>query len=411
MTLEATSLPFKEAVDFFRQKVNLPTARWPDILHGAHTRAFTVAGATKDALLVGFREAVDKAISQGTTLEAFRGDFDRLVKAHGWDYNGTRGWRTKVIYETNLRTAYAAGRWAQMTDPDVLRQYPYLRYVHDDSVKHARPEHKAWDGLVLLATDPWWKTHYPPNGWGCMCSVEPISRRELKALGKDGPDKAPPIELRRATLNTSDGPVEVEVPKGIDPGWGYHVGESAYGWRLTAEERKARPVEWTRLTEGDWSTAGRPERLEPQPAVAKPLAQAPRDEAAVRQAIVDATGAEQQVYTLPTGDPVLVDAGFLAGHLPKERGALAPLIPELLTAPEEVWLAFERDETTGKVRLVKRVVKVVAAGPDRTLIMVTEAVGGIMRALTFFSNRGAKASDLRNFNARVRVGKLVYARR
>jgi hypothetical protein len=42
---------------------------------------------------------VDKAITGGTTLEDFRKDFDRIVAKHGWDYNGGRNWRSKVIYE------------------------------------------------------------------------------------------------------------------------------------------------------------------------------------------------------------------------------------------------------------------------------------------------------------------------
>ena len=31
----------------------------------------------------------------------------------GWA-NGGRNWRTRVIFETNLRTSYAAGRWQQL---------------------------------------------------------------------------------------------------------------------------------------------------------------------------------------------------------------------------------------------------------------------------------------------------------
>ena len=40
-------------------------------------------------------------------VEAFREDFDAIVARLGWDYNGGRDWRTRVIYETNLNTSYA----------------------------------------------------------------------------------------------------------------------------------------------------------------------------------------------------------------------------------------------------------------------------------------------------------------
>ena len=124
-----------------------------------------VAGAYKADLLSDFRDAVDKAIAQGTTLEEFRKDFDATVARHGWSYNGTRNWRSEVIYNTNIRTSYAAGRWEQLQDPDVKAFYGYLVYRHGDS-RVPRPQHLAWNGLTLPADDPWWKTHYPPNGWG-----------------------------------------------------------------------------------------------------------------------------------------------------------------------------------------------------------------------------------------------------
>ena len=53
---------FPAAEQYFRNKVNLPTQRWDDLMRGEHARAFVVAGATRDALLTDLREAVDAAI-------------------------------------------------------------------------------------------------------------------------------------------------------------------------------------------------------------------------------------------------------------------------------------------------------------------------------------------------------------
>ncbi len=163
--IEYKKLPFGEAIEFFQKKVKIPTERWNDLSKGMHARGFMIAGATRDALLTDFFTAVGKTLSQGSTLADFQKDFDKIVSRHGWDYNGGRNWRSRVIYETNIRTAHSAGRHKQMTDPDVLSARPYWEYRHGDS-RVPRQIHLSWDGLVLVANDPWWATHDPPNGWG-----------------------------------------------------------------------------------------------------------------------------------------------------------------------------------------------------------------------------------------------------
>jgi uncharacterized protein with gpF-like domain len=162
-------LPFTEQIEFFRRKLNLPTESWTDIYEAEHDWAFVVAGANRDALVADFREAVERAIADGATLEDFRADFDRIVATHGWSYNGSAGWRSRVIYETNLRSSYQAGRYAQLQEGN----WPYWEYVHADWVQHPRPLHLAWNGMVLRSDDSWWDTHFPPNGWGCQCTVPP----------------------------------------------------------------------------------------------------------------------------------------------------------------------------------------------------------------------------------------------
>lgn len=221
------SLPFSEQIAFFRRKLNLPTASWTDIVHEQHDHAFVVAGANKLDLVQDFRQAVDAAIANGETLQQFRKRFDEIVARHGWSYNGGRNWRSRVIYETNLRTSYAAGRYAQLQA--VKKFMPFWQYVHSDAVVHPRPMHLAWNGLVLAADDPWWHTHFPPNGWGCQCTVHALDARDLKRIGKDGPDQAPPDNMQTVTVGINGpSPRVVETPAGVDPGFGYAPGKSAF---------------------------------------------------------------------------------------------------------------------------------------------------------------------------------------
>jgi uncharacterized protein with gpF-like domain len=223
MAVEYRRTGFIEAIQFFRKKLDVTSEHWTDLWKEAHDTAFTVAGATKADLLADLRRSVDKAISEGKTIQDFRKEFDETVQKHGWQYKGNRGWRTRVIYETNLRTAYSAGRYAQMTDSDVQRARPYWQYRHGGSAD-PREQHLSWDGMVLPADDPWWNTHYPPNGWGCSCKVVALSESDLERMGKDGPDRAPETGTYQWT-NPRTGEVK-EVPEGVDPGWDYAPGKS-----------------------------------------------------------------------------------------------------------------------------------------------------------------------------------------
>jgi hypothetical protein len=244
---EAISLPFQEAIDFFLQKARVPTAHWDDVWRAAHSHSFMIAGATSDALLADFQAEIAKALKEGTTLADFRKSFDEIVERHGWSYNGTPGWRSRVIYETNLSTAYSAGRYAQMTEPETLQAFPYWTYVHGDS-QRPRPLHLGWNGLTLRADDPFWNTHYTPNGWGCSCSVAVTSARGLARMGKSGPDKAPPIETR--PWRSRSGVVH-QVPVGIDPGFDYNPGMA---WKQGGKDIPVRAP--------DWRPVGRPPPIE-----------------------------------------------------------------------------------------------------------------------------------------------------
>lgn len=220
------SVTFTEAQEFLRQKVSLPSKRWTDTLHQAHDRAFVIAGADSVALVDDIRGALTRSIGpDGGGLEAFRKEFDAIVKNLGWDYTGGRNWRTRVIYETNLRTAHQAGRLKQMRDPDVIKLRPYWRYVHGETrePKTPRAEHLAWDGMVFMHDDPIWDTIYPQNGWKCSCGVGTLSKAGLKRLGKDGPDNAPVLKIRKVKDPTTG--EWVDVPEGIDFGWGYQPGD------------------------------------------------------------------------------------------------------------------------------------------------------------------------------------------
>lgn len=202
--------PFAEQTAFFRGKLGnlIPTESWLDVQKSAHDTGFMVAGAAKADLLADLARAVDGAIADGQGIGWFRANFDQIVEKHGWSYKGEYNWRTRTIYRTNMASSYSAGRLVQLKSGS----FTHWIYRHSDSVARPRPLHVSWNGLTLPVDDPWWQTHYPPNGWGCQCYVIGATRKTAERMGgriEDAPD---------------DGTEPDGRPKGIDKGWDYQPG-------------------------------------------------------------------------------------------------------------------------------------------------------------------------------------------
>ncbi|ERL56150.1 phage head morphogenesis protein [Psychrobacter aquaticus] len=184
----AFGLKFQSQIDFFKQKVRLPTQSYKDISAIQHDKAFVVAGAMKADLLRDLQSAVGRAIEDGESLGAFRKRFASIVEKRGWkDYTGSdstvgRAWRTRVIYLTNMRTSHAAGRWQQMTTPEMMKARPYWQYRHVTR-DNPRLYHQRLNNKVLKADDAWWQVNYPPNGYGCNCYTRTLSQADMNRLG------------------------------------------------------------------------------------------------------------------------------------------------------------------------------------------------------------------------------------
>lgn len=173
------SLPFEEAIAWFRKKgYALSPESWRDLWQQAHGRAFTVARVTAMDVLEDIRAEVDKALAEGTSLEAFQADLRKTLERKGWFSpsgvdaevempDGTirkrlTPWRLETVYRVNLQTAYSAGRYRQMEEVKAAR--PFWQYK-TRPVAASRPDHLAQEGKVYHADHPFWDEWYPPNGF------------------------------------------------------------------------------------------------------------------------------------------------------------------------------------------------------------------------------------------------------
>ncbi len=354
---DTNQFKFDQAINFYRNKMKLPTSGWTDVWQEQHSHAFVVAGATHDALVEDFYNAIQKAKWEGGGYDEFRTRFNEIVAKHGWAHNGAPGWRSKIIYDTNINQAYNAGRYKQM---DALREFrPYWEYDHT-SIEHPRLEHKAWDSIILPADSDWWDTHYPANGWGCKCRVHALSKpeaqRKWEIKGKTGPDTAPPIEWEeRVVGKNGSNPRTVRVPKGIDPGFAYNPGKA---W---LEPHTIPPLKGydsvLKQRDTPWPTGFKPPAMPKAsmvPAdVILPSGTAP--EVAVAD-FLDIFGADMEtgaVFTDAVGVSVAISKAlfqdgtgefkWLAHPEKIDRLRYVNMLAMTLIEPDEIWWAWEED--------------------------------------------------------------------
>ncbi|HHT4028164.1 TPA: phage minor head protein [Enterobacter hormaechei] len=249
----------KEALAWLKSKKLKPGFDFRDIWREEQSVSFTVAKMTQLDLLQDVKTLLEEALADGQTFIQFRETLKPLLVKRGWwgvqmmddpltgesrqvQLGSDR--RLRAIYDTNMRTARSAGQWERIER--TKRAMPYLLYTLGPSREH-RVEHLKWADLCLPVDDPFWQTHFFPNGWGCKCGARQVSKYEYEQLLKKGVTRnvpqlddngnptghvtresvpvrtQAPATKRTKWLNKRTGEEEM-VSEGIDPGWDYNPG-------------------------------------------------------------------------------------------------------------------------------------------------------------------------------------------
>ena len=196
---------------------------------------------------------MDKAIKEGESYGETKKQLTELFERKGW--TGTRidvdskgnakkvelgtPRRIRTIINSNINSAYAAGRYLeQMEETDFAPYWQYMA-VNDEST---RPEHKALHLKVYKSTDRFWENFYPPNGWNCRCYVRNLTKRQVERMGYTVENTDNHFvevskmvggeEKKIPAYKFNDGGIErTLVP---DAGWETNVGKSAWGIDVAA---------------------------------------------------------------------------------------------------------------------------------------------------------------------------------
>lgn len=252
-------LPHREAIEYFRSKGyahELQRFHHLDHWREDHARNWVVAKAMQDDVLRAIRAEMDLALSEGRLLSEFQKDLAPRLQRMGWwgkaemedPVTGETETvqlgsmhRLRTIFDTNMRTAHAAGHWAAIQRTKAA--FPYLHYIQIQRPTK-RHDHARFHDRIWRVDDPIWQKIYPPNGYFCGCVViqrtEGWMRRNARTV-----DEALDLEEEEWTHKRS-GEVHM-IPRGIQPGFDTNPGAAwldlGEGWdRMTPDltpERRA----------------------------------------------------------------------------------------------------------------------------------------------------------------------------
>jgi len=169
------NIPFKEALEYLK-------ALSPQVAHSAtevsemyrEGKNFSIARSAKLLILDRIKKYIQAGV-KGTPKE----NAIQAIKKAG---NFSRGY-AKTIYQTNLSSAYTAGRFEQAKEPHVAQIVKAFQYVAIDDPPRVRPNHFAHHGLVASQFDPAWNEFSPPQGFNCRCGVRLVTVFEARRRG------------------------------------------------------------------------------------------------------------------------------------------------------------------------------------------------------------------------------------
>lgn len=170
-------LPWDEALAAFLQRVPQRENELQRLYRAYSQRADTATQMALVQLQEMVKDRLAEHIDQGGTYADFAQSIEDGTESLG--ITGDDPAYLKMVFRTNVQTAYGAGRFRALTDPDVIAEYPYIQYrtVGDARV---RDEHRILDRGIYAVSNPAWFRIAPPNSYNCRCSAVPMTADEVK---------------------------------------------------------------------------------------------------------------------------------------------------------------------------------------------------------------------------------------
>jgi hypothetical protein len=371
--------PFQNAVNYQLERIPGRVEDFEKLSAEAKQRAFWIAGLVRKDLITSALHEAQAFIAEGKTREEFLDHIGELLDKQGGVFLSPT--RLELIAQNAFAVPYAAGRYKQAFDPEVVKERPIIQYPlgpHDtDTSKICL----ALEGLRARYDDPIWKKIWPPNHHHER-HLQPTTLTEDQAL-----------ELGEIYASAGDREYPFVDGREIhpDPGWDFEPGLLHADDRALVEAARTVGAELPAKKAADYGLEAladvAADELPAMPDLMPRLVDA-TDAAAVEQSWAefrDLFGIDEDsastIVNDALGDGVIVTRGsfdYLARGGADDRVYLAPTIRPTIEEPFEVWMV-ERKRGEATV-FHKRYIGMFAEGDKKkaVLVIVDESPDGLL---------------------------------
>ncbi|MGA7616322.1 MAG: phage minor head protein [Thermoanaerobaculia bacterium] len=409
--------PFQEALLFQRKRSPMVADNFYSLIPEARPRAFTITGLQRYSSLLEANRLVEEALASGMTKSDFADHLGEIVDAQGGTILSPQ--RLELIHQNAIATATAAGRYQQLSDPDVLDERPYWQYPLGPHDGRTSAICRQLEGLVARHDDPIWDHIYPPNHHNerhynvtSLTAEQAGESGKLYEHGEKNPKLGPVIDGREI------------LP---DPGFDFAPKNvMAADDRFFAKALADLGPEIPMKTAADYGLAS----LDTLPPDSPPRLGSPfrGDRAADWNAFREATGIGEGAtgawFVDYASDGVRVNEDtflHLAGYASSgeqlspaaraERGIVLPLIQHVLENPAEVWYV-RRNRPDGAPYYIKRYLGIYTIEDKKKIVAIyfERSAEGWLRLRTIYRSSPESPSDWKGIERRERNGLLVFSR-
>jgi len=207
-------------------------------------RMFSVAGYDNLKTIGKAHDFLVQAYDEGLSFEDFRIRTNAVFRNEG--LAAPDRFHLRTVFETNMQSAYMAGRVRQMLENVDERPYWRILTAGDDRV---RPAHRALHGKIFHYQEILDRGLIPPFDYNCRCTIQALTPGQIQQMG---------LKVEEKALAIYDDP-ETGLPVNIRPREGFGHNPDDYNFGIVEYKEEVIPEIERIEGSSNWKERNRPD--------------------------------------------------------------------------------------------------------------------------------------------------------